>query len=133
MTRNGEIEVKQKTNSSASVRDREFPDDAAVPRTDIVETADAYLLMLDMPGAARDDIAVSIEKDVLTVKAPVDSTHNVPGRMLVREFSGRGYVRSFNIGRGVDTKNVDASFTEGVLTVKLLKSEEVKPKEITIR
>jgi len=108
-------------------------DEILTPSADIVETAEAYLLMLDMPGVAKESLSISMEQNVLKVKGTVNTAHPQGGEMLFREIRATGYDRSFNIGEGVDRNRIDAAYDQGVLTVTLPKREEMKPREITIR
>ena len=102
------------------------------PAADIYETPDAYVVMMDMPGALKESINVTIQEGTLAVKGHSAPTHHDEGAVLVRELRPVRYERSFTIGEGVDRNNVDARYEEGVLTVKLLKHESVKPREITV-
>jgi HSP20 family molecular chaperone IbpA len=53
-------------------------------------------------------------------------------RFLRREIQTTGYRRAFTLGEGIDRSNVQATFEEGVLTVKLYKSAEMLPRDIQI-
>ena len=103
-----------------------------LPEADIFETPDAFVISLDMPGAAKESIAVTLEKGTLDVQASVQPVHGEKATLVYREIRTTGYHRAFTLGEGIDRKNIDAHYEEGVLTVKLLKSEELKPRQITI-
>jgi len=103
-----------------------------VPAADVYETSDAFVLMLDLPGATRESISLTLEKGEMRVKAEIEPLHRGEGALLFDEMQDTGYFRAFSIGDGIDTGNVDARFEQGVLTVKLYKSEDVKPREIHI-
>lgn len=105
----------------------------ASPRSNLYETPDAYILALDMPGAVKDQIAVSLDKDVLVVEADIHGVFPEGGTILRNEIRGTRYERSFVIGQGIQRDSVDARFENGVLTLKLFKAEDVKPKEISIK
>jgi HSP20 family protein len=133
MTKNNEVSVVQREpNTPASLRQQEI-ERAVIPYADIYETADAYVLLLDLPGATKEGIRVSIEKGALIVNAEVPAYHAENATLLRNELRGASYYRAFNIGEGVDTTNVDARFEEGVLTLKLFKTERLRPKEIIIK
>ncbi len=104
----------------------------ATPLADIFETPDAFVLMLDLPGSQREAIVLQLHQGTLVVKADVTGRETDSGVMTVREISTPGYYRSFRIGQGIDLATIDAKFELGVLTVKLLKSPEMKPREIPI-
>ncbi len=103
------------------------------PLADIYETPEAYVLLLDMPGAARQGVSVRLENNTLYVKAPVEALHGADAAMLHREHMAGGYERAFALGEDINPDNIDAQFENGVLTIKLFKSEEVRPREIKIR
>ena len=105
----------------------------AVPAADIYETPEAYVLMLDLPGAVRQAMTVRLEKGTLLVTAPVDAVHRERATVLHREHTAAGFERAFALGGDVNRDNIDAQFEDGVLTVKLYKAEQVKPREIAIR
>ncbi len=125
---NGEVVVRREHDTQPSIAEREF----RVPAADVYETSEAYILMLDLPGATRDAISLTLEMGEMRVKADVSSLHNQEGTLLLSEIAGSGFFRVFSIGDGIDTGNVDARYEQGVLTVKLFKSENVKPREIHI-
>jgi len=104
----------------------------AVPNADVIETPDAYVLMLDLPGARKESIALRLENGTLEVEAAVEEQHAGDARVLYREIRSARYRRSFALGDGVDRNNVDAEYADGVLRVKLLKTPESKPTTIPI-
>ncbi len=133
MTKNTEVPVQQQNSNGARLAPQETPDRFLVPLADVFESPDAFLVMLDMPGTTKEGISITIDRSLLVVKGEVRAPHTSTGTLLHNEIAGLGYHRSFNLGEGVDPANVDARYEEGVLTMKLFKREEVKPKEIQIR
>jgi HSP20 family protein len=103
-----------------------------IPAADVYETSEEFVLLLDLPGATREAITLTLEKGEMRVKAGVKQMHREGGSLLSNEMQGTGFFRAFSIGDGIDTGTVDAQFEHGVLTVKLLKSEDVKPRQIHI-
>jgi len=103
-----------------------------VPAADIYETADAFLVMLDLPGARKETVSLTLEEGELRVKADQETSAPEEGTLLFRDVPAGTYARAFTLGEGIDLANVDAKFENGVLTVKLFKNEERKPREIAI-
>ena len=103
------------------------------PAADIVETPEAYLVSMDLPGAARETMKVSIDRGTLDIFAPVSRTFREGATILHSEHATPGYCRSFTLGEGINHETIGASFENGVLTLKLLKAESAKPREITVR
>lgn len=125
---NHEVVVQRAHPAQAPVAESEY----RIPAADVYETPDAFVLMLDLPGVVRESISLTLEKGEMRVRADLKPLHQEEGTMLHSEMEGSGFFRVFSIGEGIDTANVDARFEHGVLTVKLLKSEEIKPREIRI-
>jgi HSP20 family protein len=103
-----------------------------VPAADIYETGDAFLVMLDLPGARKETVSLTLEEGELRVKAEQDTSDPEKGTLLFGDVPSGPYTRVFTLGEGIDLANVDARFESGVLTVKLFKNEERKPREIAI-
>jgi HSP20 family protein len=132
MTTNKEISVNN-MSTGAVTRPDVREDEYTLPLADIFETPDAYVLMLDMPGAQKENIRVRLESGSLSVSAPALRHFREDAAVLHEETRVHGYMRAFSLGEGIDLKNVDAQFEDGVLTIKLVKNEELKPREISIR
>jgi HSP20 family protein len=116
------------TNNGKQTRE----DKIVTPCADIFETPEAYVVCLDMPGSPKETISLTMEKGILQVEAAVEPHHEETANVLYRELRTTSYHRAFTLGEGVDQSSVDAVFENGVLTVKLLKTPETKPKQITI-
>ena len=104
---------------------------AFTPLADVTETDDAYLVEIDLPGVRRKDIAVEIAGTEL----------GITGEIVEREKIGWLRHRTRRIGRfayrtvlpgDIDAENVSADLADGVLTVRVPKSEAAKPRRITI-
>lgn len=131
MSTKNEVAVRNQDNTALMRRPQ--PVATVTPLADIYETADAYVLMLDMPGTQRDSISVTIDKSSLVIKGEVESYVKENSKLLFNEIPNAAYQRTFNLTDGIETNNVDAHYNNGVLTVKLFKKEEVKPREIRIQ
>jgi HSP20 family protein len=129
MTEKNSVTVKSGTEVPALTGEEGF----VAPLADIYETQDAYMLLLDMPGASREGLSVRLERGVLSVKAPVGTLLSAGASVVHREQTASGFERAFMLGEDIDPEHIDAQFENGVLTVKLFKSEHAKPREISIR
>jgi HSP20 family protein len=105
-----------------------------VPPMDVVETADAVLCHLEVPGMAREDMDIRAEGNIVTVsgekKTRQEGTKESGFRSVERRY-GR-FERSFALPRTVDPARVKASYEHGVLTIVLPKAEQSKPRRIQI-
>jgi len=132
MTTNNEVAVVQRGNTLPALQ-TEMQESYVTPSTDIFETPDAYVLKMDLPGAMKDSIKVTAENGTMTVKAKVEPCHKEGGSLLFNELKTPTYYRVFNLADGIDRKNIDAQYEDGVLTIKLFKKEEAKPKQIEVK
>jgi len=103
------------------------------PVADIYETADAFVIKLDMPGAQKESISVVAESGCLTVKGNAEPHNRENGELVFSEIGRRGYARRFNLGDGVDISKIEAQFENGVLGIAIPKTESLKAREIIIK
>jgi HSP20 family protein len=105
------------------------------PAVDIVESADGFTLVFDLPGFEKDAINVAVEEGVLTVKGERKRAEHEKDENLFRHFErAEGtFERSFRLPDYVDGENIDAAFTNGVLKLELSKKEEAKPRTIKVK
>jgi len=103
---------------------------AAYP-VDIHEDAEAITVEAEMPGFKKDEIRVTLEQGVLSISAERKS-EEVKGEKHLTERCYRRLARSFKLPVAVDETKVDAHLEDGVLTLKLAKREEVKPRRIEV-
>ncbi len=106
----------------------------AAPAADIVESKDAFIVTLDLPGHEVKDIQVKVENDVLTVSSERKSAKEEEGRTFHRsEICYGAYSRSFTLPETVDSSKVEAKYEGGVLRISLPKREEVKPRSVQVK
>jgi HSP20 family protein len=110
-----------------------FRTPVSIPAVDVSETGEAYILYMDMPGAQKDAISVTVVDETLAVKAPVAPIHVEGAAVLYREIRTGGYERRFTLGQGIDRNDVDARYENGVLIITLPKVGEAKPQQIEIK
>jgi len=104
------------------------------PAVDIytTETHDV-VLKVDLPEMKREDINVTFENNVLTLKGErkFEGEASRENYQRIERFYGT-FSRSFTIPAAIDTARISASYKDGVLTVRLPQREEARPKQITI-
>jgi len=104
-----------------------------VPRTNIVEQDDNFLVTMEMPGLSKKDVEVGIEGDVLIVKGGHEQEEKSEDKGIVRrEFRSARFERSFTVGKDIDPDKVKASMENGILTVTLPKRAEKVGRKIDI-
>ena len=100
------------------------------PAADIVETAQAVIVTLDMPGVAKESVDITVDKDMLTVVGRADPEE--PGEVVYRETHIGDYQRQFTLSSDVDPQKISATMNAGVLTVEIGKAERARPRKIEI-
>lgn len=101
------------------------------PLADIYETDEIYSVKLEMPGVTKESLNVIIDDDELKITAESSIEEN-ESSLKYADFCVKNFSRTFRIGNDVDRNRIDAKLENGILSLILHKSEEVKPKKITI-
>ncbi|GAB4329858.1 MAG: Hsp20/alpha crystallin family protein [Dehalococcoidia bacterium] len=97
------------------------------------ETGDAYVVTAAVPGVKPEDVDVSIEDGVLTIKGEFRWEDNVEEQhYLRRELQYGAFERSLRLPPSVDVDNTEATFENGMLTLRLPKRPEARPRSIKI-
>jgi HSP20 family protein len=104
-----------------------------VPPTDIIETTDSILMVLDMPGAEPGSLDVTLDKRVLSIKARSQSFAPEGYTLLHAEYRDGSYERSFNVSEPIDTAKIDAVFKDGVLRLTLPKATPSPAAKISVK
>ena len=106
---------------------------AWTPAVDIYETKEAIVVAVEAPGMNREQFAVEVKDDVLTIKGERPFEKDVSREQYHRIERAYGkFRRSFILGTAVKTDGITANYNDGVLTIVLPKLEEAKPKKIEI-
>ena len=112
------------------------PRSAWMPAVDIYETAEQDVVVkVDLPDMKREDIKVTFENSVLSIEGQLQFNQEADGadRRFWRIERGHGaFRRSFTLPSTVDPSKVEAAFQDGVLTVKLPRRDEARPRQIQI-
>ena len=100
---------------------------------DVVENDNAYTVKASMPGVSADDVEITLENNVLSIRGSVerDEVHEDERYHLRERTSGR-CSRAIRLPLLVDSEAVAADITDGILTLTLPKAEVVKPRKIAI-
>lgn len=104
------------------------------PAVDVHEDEESLVLHAELPGVKREDIDIQVDGNVLTLKGERKLATGDEKRRYHRvERSYGSFVRQWQLPTNIDATKVDASFAEGVLTLKLPKKEEQKSRKIEVR
>lgn len=103
------------------------------PRMDLMETDDHYRMRVDLPGISKDDVSVTVEDNRLTVRGERRDESRTEKENVVRmERTFGTFYRSLRLPKSVNESKIKATFTDGVLSVEIPKTEKSKPKKIKI-
>lgn len=105
-----------------------------VPPVDVFERQDQLVIRAEIPGVSRDDMDVSIEHGVLTLKGERKPDPDFPVNTARRTERVYGaFTRRFSLPATVDASKIAAAYKDGVLEVSVPKAESAKPKQVEIR
>ncbi len=103
-----------------------------VPLTDIVETEKSLVVTMDIPGVKKENIHVKLEDNVLEVDGQIDYSPYNDLNPVYTEYNVGHFARKFSVSNEIDTGNIDANLSDGVLTLTLPKAQEVQPRKIKV-
>ena len=104
-----------------------------VPPVDIIETADALELYVDMPGVTRDGVEVTLEQRVLSIRGRAAIVVPEGLAPLHIEYQPGDYERAFTLSDAVDPAGIEARVRGGVLHLKLAKAGPAKRQRIEVQ
>lgn len=88
------------------------------PALDIYETVEGYVVLAELPGVVKDALAVSVEKDVLSIAGAIDTEHN--------------FYKELALGDSIDRERIDARLVDGVLRLELFKTPQERSRRIVV-
>lgn len=104
------------------------------PGAEIRKTETAYEVLLALPGISREEVTISLDGDVLTVKGERKRGMNEQqGQLLRSEIRYGKFVRSFTLNNEIDKNGIDATFKDGMLSIVLPVSEKAMPRTVEIK
>jgi HSP20 family protein len=126
------MDMKQNNLQAREARN-DFHAAPIIPPVDILEDQEGITVKADLPGVAKESLSISVEGDTLTVEATVDLGDTTQLKSVYAEIRTPHYKRSFVLSRDLDTEQVTASLEHGVLTLRVPKREQAKPRRIEIK
>jgi len=114
-------------------RKEDFVSSEWMPPVDIFESANGFILKLDVPEVDKDSIDIKIHENELTIKGERRLEPGIDPDSYYRMERGYGvFTRSFTLTKLIDPSSIKAVLKDGILRIELPKKEEVKPKQIKI-
>ena len=103
------------------------------PSVDVSETDDTFEVRAELPGVSKDDLHVSVKDNLLTLsgeKRQDNAADTQNYRRVERRYGS--FQRRFTLPAEVNTEDIKAEYTDGVLTLSIPKPEAAKPTEVPI-
>src|SRR6056297_911116 len=109
-------------------------DRTASPAVDVIEKDDSVVVRCDMPGVKKDNLDLSLARNILTIKGEKKSEDHENESKNYRNETWSGiFQRTISLPDSVDPEKVEASLRNGVLELVIGKREEVKPRQIDVK
>jgi HSP20 family protein len=111
------------------VRDGVFKQNINKPKVNIIESDEAYVMHMSVPGFEKSDFVIGLENEELSVSAEVKSEEGQEELNFTRkEFTHGSFKRTFVLPDTIEDSAIDANYTNGILAIRIPKKEEAKPK-----
>ena len=111
--------------------DRAQAEQFVTPPASVTDTADGYMLEIEMPGVKKDGLDISVENHELTIIGR-RSVPAAEGTVIHRESRPENFRRTFELDPSIDANKISAKIDQGLMTLTLPKAEHVKPRKITV-
>ncbi|MBA2752762.1 MAG: Hsp20/alpha crystallin family protein [Actinobacteria bacterium] len=108
---------------------RQWP---AVLPMDAYRRGDQFVVHLDLPGTDPSSVELTVERNVLTVKAERAWARDQEDEVLISERPQGVFTRQLFLGESLDTDAIEANYDKGVLTLTIPVAEQAKPRRVAI-
>jgi HSP20 family protein len=106
---------------------------SAYPAVNLYETDEAYVLTAELPGLAPEDLAISLEGSTVTLSGERKGAVEEGASVHRRERPTGAFRRAFDLPVPIDADRVEAVHRNGVLTLRLPKAPEHRPRQISVK
>lgn len=104
----------------------------AVMPIDAYRRGEQFMVHFDLPGVDPESVELTVEKNVLQVRAERSWPRQEGDEVVVSERPQGSFTRQLFLGEGLDPSRIEASYDQGVLTVTIPVAEQAKPRKVTI-
>lgn len=112
-----------------SVFTSNFNTGITVPKVNIKETPDTYIVDMAVPGLKKSDFQIDLENQVLSISNKIkEKTEDKDVQFTRREFEYSSFKRTFTLPETIDEDKIKANYNNGILSIHLPKKEEAKQK-----
>lgn len=99
---------------------------------DLYREGGTYVLNADLPGIDPGSVDIDVDGQLLTIRAERTLSSSEGVKWLARERQAGSFLRQLNLGQGIDTEHIAASYNNGVLSVTIPVTEKAKPRKIAV-
>lgn len=124
--------TQTQTNTMSTTTTTTANTPVAVPRADIFETQDAFVIVLDVPGVAEKDVQLTLERDTLILQASQHSQSKQGYKLSYQEWQPVIYRRQLTLATDIDRDNIKAQCKQGVLRLHLPKASPAIARKIKV-
>ncbi len=123
------LQVREETRPAHVERARRV----FAPAVDIVETHEDIWVLADMSGVNQDNVEVTLEKNVLTIRGRVQGPTLEGYTLDYAEYEGGDYERTFTLTEDIDREKIEATMKQGVLHLRLPKAGPARVRRIPVK
>jgi HSP20 family molecular chaperone IbpA len=127
------LEVQKDEMLPAEGTERTRESRVFIPRADIYEINEDIFVVVDLPGVDKDNLEISLEKNVLTINGYVSQEPPEGYALAYAEYEIGDYERSFRLSNMIDQDKIEATLSDGVLKLRLPKAETAKSRKIKVK
>ena len=124
----------QRTNTQSAAAQRKQNEQIAIqPPVDIFEDAHGITVVAEMPGVSKDRLNVEADRNSLTIEG--EAVIDMPNGMepIHADMQYTHYSRTFALSAELETEAIDAKLKDGVLTIRVPKRSEFRPRRVEVR
>ena len=130
MTERQEVTAGKSSAPQSKSREQEF---VLRPPVDIFEDAQGIMVVAEMPGVSKDGLNVQADRNNLLIEGDVVIDMPADMEAVYADVQSTRYVRSFALSGELETDAIDANLKDGVLTIRIPKRSEYRPRKIEVR
>ena len=122
------------TGKSGAAQGRSREDEYVLrPPVDIFEDAHGIMVIAEMPGVSKDRLNVQADRNNLLIEGDVAIETATGMEAIHADVQSTRYARSFVLSGELETEAIDANLKDGVLTIRIPKRAEYRPRKIEVR
>lgn len=105
-----------------------------LPRVDVRETKDEYVLDMELPGSTEKDVEINLKDRILSINSVKEDKkeEKLDGEWLIKERVSKSFSRSFTLPEDINGEEVSAGFKNGLLTISIPRRAQSKARTIAI-